>query len=239
VNFRDVGGYPTADGRRVRWGLLFRSDSLQWLSSSDLELLVDDLGVKTLIDLRGEGERDRGPVPPVPRDATVLHHVPAFGNILDAVEGESAPLERIDDLATMYSRTLLVSGPQFAKTFEILSGDAALPAVYFCSSGKDRSGVLTAVVLSLLGVRDEDIVADYALSERSIETLVKRIRAEYPNLDEEWKHLPREQLLDVVAPAMSAALESLRASFGSAENYLVHFGLAKDAISEVRKRLLE
>lgn len=163
VNFRDLGGLPAAGGT-VRSRLLYRSDSLAYASERDARRLVRDLGVVTVVDLRGQFEVDRlgrGPL----RDAPV-EYVPA--PIVD--------VSWADDLSLHYLAMLAEKGTLLAGVIRRLVQPGALPAVFHCEAGCDRTGVLAATILALVGVADEAIAEDYALTAAAMPAIHARVR---------------------------------------------------------------
>jgi len=148
VNFRDLGGYPTEAGRRLRWRVLFRSDALHALSASDVAHLRDEIGMSDVVDLRSSfelGAEGRGLLESEPID---FHHTPLFDG--DVRRAETAAAERLTTLAERYIGMLeLASGP-IARVVEILSS-ARGAAVFHCAAGKDRTGVISAVLLGAVG----------------------------------------------------------------------------------------
>ena len=147
-NFRDLGGYPTADGRETRWRTLFRADGLYRLTPDDTQSVVD-LGVTTVVDLRSDNEvRTRG-VFPVGQHAVTLHHLP----IIDVTWGETDTPDfddAADFLVWAYREMLAEASPRFADAITLLAQQSALPAVFHCAAGKDRTGVLAALILGAL-----------------------------------------------------------------------------------------
>ncbi|MFC6080844.1 tyrosine-protein phosphatase [Sphaerisporangium aureirubrum] len=173
-NFRDVGGYPTGDGGTVRWGRLYRSDGLYKLEGEDWERFRE-LGVRTVIDLRYPFEIEaRGRVPEDDRLAyhnlSIEHRPydqPALGPHIDP-----GPF-----LAERYAEVAEDGVKELRQALEIITADGNAPVVIHCASGKDRTGILTALVLSLLGVAEDDIVADFALTELATARLLADHRA--------------------------------------------------------------
>jgi len=157
VNFRDLGGYRTADGRTVAWRRLFRADGLHKLTGSDRAQLRD-LGLTTVIDLRTLDEAaQRGSFPV--DDVPVRYVGLPLTDVLPATEdlpdwGEAAYV------ATRYGAMVSEGGPVLTEAIHVLADSGSLPAVMHCSAGKDRTGVLSALVLAFLGVPDETIVED-------------------------------------------------------------------------------
>lgn len=167
VNFRDVGGFVAADGRRVRRGVLYRSDSLARLTDADL-CVVDQIGLRTVVDLRTKQERASGP-DRLPKGRIRCVHLP--------MRDPSAPDSRIRLLAWLIRRGPSVDFDAVLRRLfmafafqctesvgallRIVADPANLPALVHCNAGKDRTGFTMAVVLSSLGVSAEDVIADH------------------------------------------------------------------------------
>lgn len=166
-NFRDIGGYRTRDGRRVKWGLIYRSAELSHLTSADLSL-VRDLDIRTVHDLRSVSERESEPTawtgPEAPR--VVSHDYVMDMAAMGALFQGAVTAERAKDaFASLYPSMLEQQKPQETSLFAgLLEGDGA--TLYHCTAGKDRTGLATALILSALGVPRETILYDYELSNR-------------------------------------------------------------------------
>ena len=229
-NFRDLGGYAGRDGRSVRWRRLFRSDSLHRLGGQDQHRFAE-LGVQTVIDLRRPHEiaRDgRVPVAACPE----YHHIhPEHVDWQDIefTEGEC----HARWLADRYLDMARDGGAGLASAIGVIAERRAAPIVVHCVAGKDRTGVVCALTLSLLGVSDDDIAADYALSTASLVRLT------------EWLHANVPESLVLPAPCLSAPAEAirlfladLRTRYGSVRGYLLEAGLGDDQITTLRAHLL-
>ena len=170
-NFRDLGGYQTAGGHRVRWATLYRSDTLHRLTATDAEAF-NALGLRTVIDLRSLTEIDQFGRLGVTREDLTWRSVPMLDNVRLALPDPSDPpvVPSRPDPATPgepYVRIAEEFAPSVAAVFGILAGEDALPAVFHCTSGKDRTGILAALVLEVLGVADEVIASDYVLTAKA------------------------------------------------------------------------
>ena len=225
VNFRDLGGLPAAGGT-VRHGVLFRSDSLAYASTADAARLVDELGLATVIDLRGLYEVEhlgRGPLA-----ETQVTYVSA--PIVDVSGAE--------DLSRHYLAMLDEKGHVLANMVRLLAGHGSLPAVFHCEAGCDRTGVLAAAVLSLLGVPEDVIAEDYALTAPAMPAIHARVREVARQLG-----LPtRPGVLVEWAPEasmMAEALKLARERWGGMREWAEAHGLDEDDVVALRSALVE
>ena len=223
VNFRDLGGYRTTDGRMVAWRRLFRADGLNKLTPSDHQQL-NDLGLSTVIDLRTLDEaaqRGSFPVAEVPVRYVGL----PLTDVLPATE-DLPDWKEAAYVASRYGAMVSEGGGVLTEAIEVLASTDSLPAVMHCSAGKDRTGVLSALVLAFLGVPDETIIEDYALSAAAMERLLERLKAEYPEaVDQVEKFAPA--ILHVVPETMEQFLAELRLEYGTYEDLAIHLGVVE------------
>jgi protein-tyrosine phosphatase len=231
-NFRDVGGYAGLDGRSVRWRRLFRSDSLHRLAdagdSADRAAFAA-LGIRSVVDLRRpyEVERD-GRVPAY--DGLGYHHIhPEHAEWRESGAPDLDTLPRW--LADRYLDLATDGGAGIAAALAVLADARHAPAVVHCVAGKDRTGVVCALTLSLLGVADDDIAADYALSTAAAERLVDWYRRTEPDA------VPASYLTSP-PEAMRLFLDDLRARYGTVERYVLGAGLPAERIAALRAHLL-
>jgi len=233
VNFRDLGGYRTADGRRLGWRRLFRADGLSTLTDSDQRQLTE-LGVATVIDLRTVDEteqRGRFPVDRVPVRYVGL----PLTDVLPTPE-ELPSWGHASYVAGRYGEMVAQGGPALTAAFEVLGSGDALPAVFHCSAGKDRTGVLAALILAFLGVPDETIVEDYHLSAAAMVRLLERLKAQYPdNVEEVERFAPA--VLQVVPETMEEFLAGLRSEYGSYDGLAESLGVV-EAVGALRHAVL-
>ncbi len=211
VNFRDLGGYETRDGRFTAWRRLFRADGLNRLTDADHAVLVG-LGVATVIDLRTVEEaeqRGRFPVDAVPVTYVDL----PLTDVLPSPE-ELPEWSEASYVASRYGKMVEEGGPVLSAAIGVLATSGNLPAVVHCSAGKDRTGVLSALLLAFLGVPDETIVEDYVLSAAAMERLLERLKAEYPDAVEAVERFA-PAILHVVPETMVEFLASMRALYGT------------------------
>ncbi len=163
-NFRDLGGYRSADGRQVRWGRIYRSGVMAGLTADDMAYL-GKLGVKVICDLRSPQERRDEPSPFLKTHAA---EVVAFDYDMNSSMAQLVTAktrdQAVDVFAAAYVNFLDMLTPHYTAMFDRLAaGDA--PLAMNCSAGKDRTGMGSALVLSALGVPRETVVADYALTQ--------------------------------------------------------------------------
>jgi protein-tyrosine phosphatase len=233
-NFRDLGGYPTTDGRRTRWRRLFRADGLAALTEDD-RMVLTELEVRSVIDLRTELEVEARGRFEADGSAITYHHLP----LTDTLPGaEQVPeWDNTGFVSRRYVSMLSEGGPSVAAAVHLLSDPSNLPAVFHCSVGKDRTGVLSAVILGLLGVPEERIVEDYALSAAAMERILERLQQEYPDSAEVVnRYAP--VILSVEPASMTGFLQGLHERFGSFDGLSAEFGLG-DVVAQLKAELLE
>lgn len=210
-NFRDAGGYRAADGRSVRWGQLYRSDSLGKLDGGDWERFRQ-LHVGTVIDLRHRHEIvARGRVPA--SDLLRYHHISVEHRPYDQA-GLSAAVDPARFLADRYGELAADGAAEFRRVLQLIAEAGPAPLVVHCAAGKDRTGVLTALVLALLGVAQDDIVADYALTGLVTDRLIAEWRADNGGKIPRWPGFGQAP-----AEAMRLFLADLAAAHGSVRGY--------------------
>lgn len=246
ANFRDLGGYPTESGRHVKWGLVYRSNHLADLTAADYERL-NTLGIKLVCDLRTDGERQRSP--------TVWQGGPApeflVASILKDTDVVLTP-ERLKELTSpgaralgdTYARMVTESPEQYGRVLRRLAY-GPLPSVTHCTAGKDRTGVFSAVLLTILGVPRDVVIADYMLTGQYMATPEARRRAAV-----DWKKLtgatepPSEEVIGRLytmnAGALTGTFDAIDRAYGSFDNF-VRDGLKLTAtdLTTLRTRLLE
>jgi len=229
LNFRDLGGYQTEDGRRVRWRRLFRSDALHHMTPEDFRYVRDTIRISTVIDLRSSAERARDPAPTLGVPAVREHHVP----LIDRERSGSAPSLGLDEI---YLTLLRLAGPQMVRIVQIIA-ESRGPALFYCAAGKDRTGLVAAVLLGALGVRDEDVIGDYAATRANLARIVERLRRS-TSYDYVFRELPPDTL-HAEPETMARVLARVAQEHESMRAYLLRCGLTNAELTRLEAELLE
>jgi protein-tyrosine phosphatase len=234
-NFRDLGGYRTIDGHWVRMGSLYRSDQLDRLTEADLAKLTR-LGIRTVVDLRTNAERDTGPdrLPPgaKPVVADVLDGTAMSANISTLL---ASPTDPVTIMRSAERIMVEAPGAQAAyRTFLTrIAQPAQLPLVVHCTAGKDRTGWASATVLSALGVSAETVMHDYLESNRYVLPKYAPLLDSLPP-DRAARARP---MLEVRPDYLQAGLDDVTARYGSMDHYVTR--ILGTAPPSLRAELLE
>ncbi len=246
-NFRDLGGYP-ADGGTTRWGLVYRADGLQRLTVDDVAEL-GRLGLGIVIDLRTDAELNERGQFPVDQHAVTFHHLPVIDQTW--IPGEIPSFDNAHDfLLWAYRDMLQVGADRLAAGLNIIAAAGDTPLVFHCAAGKDRTGLLAALLLGVLGVPHEFIAADYAktgeamgriraawaalVQEQSAELAAKGITAPVGDANGDRRHF-----FESPATVMHELLDELTASHGSVVQFVKSLGVDDTAIAALQDRLIE
>ena len=234
-NFRDIGGYPAEDGHQVRWGLYYRAGRQDRMTEEDIARL-SEFGIRTQLDLRKSDEisvQGRGPLERLGAEYRNLPVIPDGG---------------VDQLARLVGDTgisgrrylgYLEFGPDvWLEMFEVLASTERVPVLIHCTAGKDRTGVSTAFLLSVLGVPRPVIEADYVLTNRDVARQVDFIEQNvgFPEgMDRDAMSLAA----GVPENAMSDFLDGLDARWGGAIGFLENIGVTRAQMDAIREHFLE
>jgi protein-tyrosine phosphatase len=233
-NFRDLGGYPTTDGRMTRWGRLYRSDTLHELTDEDVALLRD-IGLVSMIDLRTQNEVERngrGALGSEPVRYVNLSVLPKEGG-----EAQAAPAARIVDVAERYLSYLQVGKTALVESFGLLAEADNYPLVFHCQVGKDRTGVLAALVLGCVGVEREAIVDDYVLTATRMDLILGRLRRD-PHFAHRIDELPAS-VFAAEAETMESFLDGLDEQFGGARTWAIGAGVSEAQLGSLESLFIE
>jgi len=229
-NVRDLGGYPTEDGRETQWGAVIRADNLSTLTERGQADLVN-FGVHTIIDLRTAEELQRYPNP----FAQPGEHGITYTNI-SFVDPAAGPKADFTSLANDYKDMLDRFQHRVVEVMKTIADAPPGGVLVHCMGGKDRTGLISALLLDLVGVPRDVIGADYALTAECLK-----------EVDEEYlEHGPgdraeRERNLALYSPraeVMQDVLTHLDQRYGGTEAYLRHGGVTVEEIGRLRRRLV-
>ncbi|HEU5127590.1 MAG TPA: tyrosine-protein phosphatase [Glycomyces sp.] len=230
-NLRDVGGLDAADGKKVKTGRVFRSDNFGQATEADIDYIVNELGVRHVIDLRRPAELEQtGRFPEV--DGVSFHHFEllhiAWESVGLRVYNDSPEEQIVEFLRQRYSGMMEAGYLAVRDSLDVIA--LGEPVVFHCMAGKDRTGIVAAVLLSLLGVDDDAIAADYELSNVGI----ARWRA--------WRDAnigkpATDRGLRTPAEAMHRTIAEVNARFGSVDAYARAIGFT--GADRLRELLLE
>jgi protein-tyrosine phosphatase len=237
VNVRDLGGHATSDGRTTRFGAVVRADSVRHLSDAGWAALLD-YGVSRIVDMRFRTELDADP--PRELDVDVVH-------VALLPEPDDAEWEEIDALNDagsdaetvtrgVYLEFLERRRPQFGAAVEAVAGAPDGTVVVHCFYGKDRTGLVAALLLRLAGVGLDEIAADYAETERNLAKRTQEWIDEAPDVIDRGR---RERIARTPPEAMAAVLEELERRYGSVRGYLRAAGVEPGVPDRVTARLVE
>jgi protein-tyrosine phosphatase len=236
-NARDLGGYETSDGRCTRWGAIVRADTLSRLTPAGLAALRG-YGVRTVVDLRSAWEIAGDPNPFGSSGGAAQG--PRYLNLPlideDNADATSA-LHAVPRVGDGYQIMLDKFGANIAKIMRTIADAPDGGVLVHCFAGKDRTGLVSALLLSVAGVPHETVVQDYALTGQYLQPWVD---AELTNPDYPVDVRDRlSTILSSPAEAMDGALTYLRERWGGADPYLRHVGVSDEHLHRLRRRLLE
>jgi protein-tyrosine phosphatase len=247
VNVRDLGGLPTHDGKTTQFGRVLRADNLQDLTEADITYLLDHLRLTDVVDLRSGAEIElEGPGPLTVRPNVTIHHMPMLA--------EPEPETGIDGEAVLpwaqrdgeEERPWLPPGEFYLSTLKQRPGTvlSALrvvassqgSALAHCAAGKDRTGILVALTLTAVGVPNEAIIEDYALSNSRIEKIIDRLK-KTPTYAEDLDSRPMSSHF-ALPETMREFLDLAEKHFGGLAEWLASHGWTVDDTEALRRRLV-
>lgn len=255
-NFRDIGGYRSRDGRRVKWGKVYRSGVMNRLSERDISYL-DPLEIATIIDFRSSEERDSEPTLWESRGAEIFSRDYASVNAEEGTQslfsallsGDATPESMTRAMADSYYQMAIDQRDSYRVLFDrLIHYDS--PLLFNCSAGKDRTGIAAALILEALDVPRETLVDDYALSDNYVDFMQTFVEdssdvgsGQSENPYAFLAQLPPELLMPLMASSplyIETALQDIEENYGSVLNYIREELEVSDAeLSQLRSRLLE
>lgn len=217
-NTRDLGGYPLNLSHIMRYGVFLRSGVPTGLSPDD-EALLRQMNITTIIDLRGDDELNRTPCYFADRIGFSYHHLPISGGDFMR-DGE-------EKIGTSYF--YMTKCPSMIKIFKILSNMNG-GCLYHCTAGKDRTGVISAILQLLAGMEEADVIVDYSMSQLYLAKLLERLKSDFVDLPAYLGNSSPEYIMDF--------LGRFHEAYGSAQAYLEDIGLTDGEINALRNKLI-
>ena len=239
-NFRDLGGHPTSTGATTAYGQIFRADGVHRCAEADITRL-EQIGMSRVIDLRTQRERSEDGCFDEAHHLIDYRHVPVLEEVRGVAGASSEPRpveERQLALLDTYRRILSTRGDRLVAVLELIAS-APGPVVFHCTAGKDRTGLVTALVLSSVGVDDDRIAVDYGRSRDAMDRLVEWYRANRSE-DTTGANLRDDRssrLLGADPVWMLTVLAEMRSEFGDAPGYLRAMGASPALVDDLRTRL--
>jgi protein-tyrosine phosphatase len=236
MNFRDLGGYKTCNDKTVAWRRIFRSGEFRNLTRDELRRLTEELGVTSVIDLRSDFELKKNGKGLL-AEADIKYCNIAF--MTDDDPGANASrYAHCTNMGEFYLEMARQKdyGQRITEALEIITEPENHPLVFHCAVGKDRTGMLASVLLSLLGVAEKDIIEDYALSEPYMDELLARLKNN-PQKNDPPLDIP-EYFWKASPESMKLFLSTLGKEYGSVEGYLKAMGSDPSLTGRLEKALL-
>src|SRR5215468_2857132 len=230
-NVRDLGGLRTKDRRRTRYGLIYRGDSLDSITPADTKILFDKLGIGTIIDLRTKAETDLSerklPVP-----------VYRFSVLAEGRLGrEPFPSDDPAELAKVYLNNLEGGRSAIKGTFDHIAANLheGVATLFHCAAGRDRTGIIAALLLGLVGVTYGQIAMDYVQSNRNARRVTKKL-ADNPLYAQPHTHRPEVILLR--EQTILGFMRLLREQGGGPRQFCLDSGVTAETISVIEENFV-
>jgi protein-tyrosine phosphatase len=230
-NVRDLGGLRTRDGRRTRHGLIYRGDSLDSITPADAKILFDKLGIGTIVDLRTQAETELSnrefPVP------SCRFSVLAEGRL----GREPFPSDDPAELAKVYLNNLEGGRSAVKNTFEVVAANlqAGVPTLFHCAAGRDRTGIIAALLLGLVDVTYGEIARDYVQSNRNARRVTRRL-AENPLYANHEAH--RDEVILLHELTILGFMRALQEQQGGPRQFCLDSGLSEETISIIENKFV-
>ncbi|MEB1805835.1 MAG: tyrosine-protein phosphatase [Bacillaceae bacterium] len=247
INFRDLGGYPTVDGRKVKWGQFFRSAALSDLTENDI-LDIQKLGIKRICDLRRTNETKAQPNPVIPGIDNV--HLPIIPENKDkeqvkqigelSLHGKQINLGEPGEMLLRLNRVIAHQTDAYTQFLKMIFEEEHVPLVFHCVAGKDRTGVCSSVILMTLGVPEEIVLEDFTYTNKYLDQLRQKVFTK--KFIEKTKDVdPKaiDALLEARPDYLKAFLKEITDHFGSFDTYLYeNLGISKNDRKDLQSRYL-
>ncbi|KPM57135.1 protein tyrosine phosphatase [Frankia sp. CcI49] len=240
-NTRDLGGMPTSSGRLTRHGVLLRSDTLQELTPADVVRLRQTFGLRTVLDLRAEEEVAHEGRGPLEFESVAYHHLSFLPGqwVMPGDPRHAAIVVDLDSAARVerYLGYLRLAGDAAARAVRLLAQPTTGPALFHCAAGKDRTGVLAALVLDIVGVDRESIISDYTLTNERIALVDARL-ARRPSYRRPDNAITADSL-SCRPEVMRGFLDAVDRIWGGPTAWALHAGVTEADLHSLRTRLVE
>ncbi|MGI6245879.1 MAG: tyrosine-protein phosphatase [Pseudochelatococcus sp.] len=230
-NLRDLGGYPTGRGGATAWRRLLRSDGLHALTEQDVDRLRG-IGLRTVIDLRSQQEAAYQPGRLVDEPGFTCLRIPLFSALAPI---NMAMAAQDFDLGQRYLDAIAQCGAAIAGVLTAIAEADDAPLLFHCTAGKDRTGLIAAFLLGMVGVGDDAIVADYTLTSTLAEPLLRRLRETAAARGRRPEHVAA--LLSTPPDAMQRVLDRIRDEHGGIDGYIARIGVGPALRERLRRRL--
>ena len=225
-NVRDLGGLRTRDGRQTKPGLIYRGDSLDSITPADVSVLFGKLGIGGIVDLRTKAENELSGL-----EFPVTRH--RFSVLAEGRLGqEPFPSDDPVELAKVYLNNIEGGRPAVKGTFEVIADDlrTGVATLFHCAAGRDRTGIMAALLLGVVGVTDGQIAMDYVQSNRNARRVTKKL-AENPLYANHETHRGEVILLD--ERTILGFMRLLRANAGGPRQFVLDSGVSEETISVI------
>jgi protein-tyrosine phosphatase len=232
-NIRDLGGYGRSDGGATAWRAILRADGLHLLDDASVDLLVEE-GVRLVIDLRGEGELRVEPNPFAAHGLIRYENVPLF-DALAPIAVVAAENGGVFDMAGRYRQAIDHCGGRIARVLGSIADAPEGIVLFHCTAGKDRTGIIAALLLWAAGVDRDTITADYALTGTIAPDLIAALRAR--SLARGVAPALVDQFLTSHPETMRTMLDHVQSVYGGIDPYLAAIGLEGGTVARLRARL--
>lgn len=243
-NFRDLGGYKTTDGKTVKWGKLFRGEELGNLTAADIKT-IQEMGLKTVVDYRTDAEVNAKPDPVIPGIQNIRTDSGNAGSAADMNAMVASGMMKDEATAVQMLAGFnkqMVDDPKFyVQLMELLNDPANIGLVQHCTAGKDRTGLGSAIILLALGVDEKTVMEDYLLSnvyrKEANEATIAALKTQ---IQDENVVAAITVLLGVQKEFLQAALDEMKAKYGSIDNFLEKgLGITKEERAKLKEMYTE
>lgn len=238
LNFRDMGGYETVDGRKVKYGLFFRSAELTGMTEKDLEVFTS-LGIKTIFDYRTDTEAELKPDPVIPgvtniRLTVLNEEVPVDDKDLNYLKSMNPEV-----FVDMYAK-MAINNESYKSLMQAVMNTDNLGVLHHCAGGRDRTGVGGAIILLALGVSEETIIEDYLISNTTLKPMNDKMKEQLMAI------MPPEEAEQVIfnlklrREFMESVFAAIKANYGDVSVFLEQeFGMTPEVRAEWQSYCLE